>query len=447
MRATAARLETPRLAKMLERCLSSVPLRSGRRRASRINGLSRARRRPGPENPAPFLAPGSMLSEVNGHDGLIPYGWDDRVAARLAAVELPDGRPARVIAVHRGACTVTTGEGEQRARGRVVPAVGDWVSVRENEGEHTLLAIAERWSAVTRRDPEGLTQVLAANVDIVFVTTPADRLSPTRVERETVMAWDSGARPIVLLAKSDLATSGQAEDLRNRLVGVDVIPTSTVTDEGIETVRAALRPARTAVLLGPSGAGKSSLANVLLGDEQLATGAVRPQDRRGRHTTTARQLLVVPTGGLLIDTPGLRSLSLTEDHGGVAAAFPDIEAIALECRFNDCRHDQEPGCALLAAVDAERWAGSAWPATGSWPESASTKLAGTTHSPPAPPFACGRGGPKSCAGCTGTGDRDRVKQNDLDRWRAAATRLGRRRDRTRAVERRESTRVSARVGT
>lgn len=293
-----------------------------------------------------------MLSGVNRHDGLIPYGWDDRVAARLAAVESPDGIPARVIAVHRGACTVTTGEGEHRTRGRVAPAVGDWVRVRERDGELTLLAIAERWSSLTRRDPEGLTQVLAANVDIVFVTAPADRLSPTRVERETVMAWDSGARPIVLLAKSDLSPAGVAEDLRIRLVGVDVIPTSTVTDEGIETVRAALRPARTAVLLGPSGAGKSSLANALLSGEQLATGAVRPQDRRGRHTTTARQLVAVPTGGLLIDTPGLRSLSLTEDHGGVAAAFPDIEALALECRFNDCRHDQEPECAVLAEVDA-----------------------------------------------------------------------------------------------
>lgn len=293
-----------------------------------------------------------MLSGVNGQDGLIPYGWDDRVAARLAAVESPDGLPARVIAVHRGACTVTTGEAEQRARGRVVPAVGDWVSVREKDGQLTLLAVAERWSAVTRRDPEGVTQVLAANVDIVFVTAPADRLSPTRVERETVMAWDSGARPIVLLAKSDLAPASLAEDLRSRLVGVDVISTSAVTGDGMETVRAALRPTRTAVLLGPSGAGKSSLANVLLGADQVATGAVRPQDRRGRHTTTARQLLVVPTGGVLIDTPGLRSLSLTDDHGGIAAAFPDIEALALECRFGDCRHDQEPGCAVLAAVDA-----------------------------------------------------------------------------------------------
>jgi ribosome biogenesis GTPase len=292
-----------------------------------------------------------MLFAVNGHEGLILYGWDDRVAARLAAVESPDGLAARVIAVHRGACTVTTGEGDQRVRGRVVAAVGDWVSAREKDGQLTLPAVAERWSALTRRDPEGLTQVLAANVDIVFVMAPADRLSPSRIERETVMAWDSGARPIVLLGKSDLAPARLAEDVRNRLVGVDVIPTSIVTGEGIEAVRAALRPARTAVLLGPSGAGKSSLANVLLGAERLATEAVRSQDRRGRHKTTVRQLLVVPTGGLLIDTPGLRSLSLAEDKGGIAAAFPDIEALALECRFSDCRHDQEPGCAVLAAVD------------------------------------------------------------------------------------------------
>jgi len=203
--------------------------------------------------------------------------------------------------------------------------------------------------------------VLAADVDLVLVTAPVDRLSPARVERETAIAWDSGARPFVLVTKCDLAPEGLVDELRRRLVGVDVVATSVVTGDGVDEVRAALRPARTAVLLGPSGGGKSSLANRLLDREWLATGAMRPSDRRGRHTTTARHLLVVPSGGVLIDTPGLRSLSLPADHGGVAAAFPDVEALATWCRFDDCRHEAEPGCAVVAAVagdglDGERLA-------------------------------------------------------------------------------------------
>jgi ribosome biogenesis GTPase len=186
----------------------------------------------------------------------------------------------------------------------------------------------------------------------VFVTAPADRLSPARVEREIALAWDSGARPIVLATKGDVAPVGLVEALRHRLVGVDVVATSTVTGEGMDAVVAALQPARTAVLLGPSGAGKSSLANALLGADLIPTTEVRAGDHRGRHTTSTRQMFVVPSGGVLIDTPGLRSLALPTDHGGVAAAFPDIEALAVECRFDDCGHEQEPGCAVLAAASA-----------------------------------------------------------------------------------------------
>jgi ribosome biogenesis GTPase len=286
------------------------------------------------------------------HPGLRPYGWDDRVAARLADLTSPDALPARVLRVERDECLVTTGTAERRARAKVLPAVGDWVAVRDSEELASVVAVADRWSQLTRRDPEGLTQVLAANVDVVFVTAPADRLSLARVERETAMAWDSGARPVVLLTKSDVAPPGLEEEVRSRVLGVSVIATSVVLGEGVEGVRDELRPARTAVLLGPSGAGKSSIVNALLGQKVLRIAAVREQDHRGRHTTSARQLLVVPTGGVLIDTPGLRSLSLGEDHGGVAATFPEIETLALSCRFDDCRHDQEPGCAVLAAVEA-----------------------------------------------------------------------------------------------
>ena len=158
----------------------------------------------------------------------------------------------------------------------------------------------------------------------------------------------------MVLTKGDLAPPDTAEDLRRRLAGVDVVVTSTVTGEGLDDVRDALRPDRTAVLLGPSGAGKSTLTNALLGEDRLATGAVRADDRRGRHTTTSRQLVPVPGGGVLIDTPGLRSLALAGDGGGdaVGQVFPEIEELAADCRFGDCGHDVEPGCAVMAAVEA-----------------------------------------------------------------------------------------------
>jgi ribosome biogenesis GTPase len=276
-------------------------------------------------------------------------GWDDRVAARLADA-LDDDRcvAARVVRVEHDSCIVATAHDEvQRVRARVLPAVGDWVAVRDDD---VVVAIAPRWSELARRDPTGAHQVLAANVDIVFVTAPADRLSLARVERETTVAWDGGARPVVLVTKCDLATAADVvAAARDRLVGVDVIATSARTADGLDEVADRLRPNRTAVLLGPSGAGKSSLTNALLGADVLATADVRATDHRGRHTTTARQLLVVPGGGVVIDTPGLRSLSLPDDHGGVAAAFPEIDDLAANCRFADCAHDTEPGCAVRAA--------------------------------------------------------------------------------------------------
>ena len=278
-------------------------------------------------------------------------GWDDRVAALFAAVAGEGRQPARVVRVERSVSIVATADGERPARSAVLPAVGDWVAVTTGPAnEVTVEAVVERWSALARRDPDGMTQVLAANVDLVLITAPADRLSAARVEREAVLAWDSGARPVVLVTKSDLAAPGLVVDLRDRLFGVDVTVTSTVTGQGVDEVAAMLRPCRTAVLMGPSGAGKSSLANALVGRPEVVTGDVRQGDSRGRHTTTSRQLLVVPSGGVLIDTPGLRSLALAGDGSGVDAAFADVESLAAGCRFGDCHHDREPGCAVLAAV-------------------------------------------------------------------------------------------------
>jgi ribosome biogenesis GTPase / thiamine phosphate phosphatase len=254
--------------------------------------------------------------------------------------------------VVRGGGLVATASGTALTQGRVGLAVGDWVAVRHEDSATIVVGVAERWSELKRLDPTGLRQILAANVDVVFIAAPADRLSLNRVEREVVLAWESGAKPVVLVTKLDVAGPALVDALRERLVGTEVVATSVVTGQGLDEIASILQPAQTAVLLGPSGAGKSSLVNALLGEHRTATSAVRLSDQRGRHTTSVRELFVVPTGGCLIDSPGLRSVSLTADRGSIAAAFADIAALADSCRFRNCRHVQEPGCAVLAAAAA-----------------------------------------------------------------------------------------------
>jgi ribosome biogenesis GTPase len=280
--------------------------------------------------------------------GQLPaVGWNDRVLALFNDLDDPSLEPARVCRVERSACIVATATADRAVRQPSDPvAVGDWVAL---DGD-VIRAVIPRWSVLARSDPDqhGV-QLLAANVDLVFVAAPLDRLSPARVERELTVAWQSGALPCVVVTKCDDPAPETVEALERRLVGVDVVATSAVVGRGVDDLRALLRPGRTAVLLGPSGAGKSTLANALVGEDLLATGAVRGGDHRGRHTTTARQLVAVPGGGVLIDTPGLRSLSLA-GAPDVDAAFPDVEALSRRCRFSDCRHEQEPACAVTAAV-------------------------------------------------------------------------------------------------
>jgi len=280
---------------------------------------------------------------------LVDYGWTERVQALFDEFARLLLEPARVVRVERSICAAVFSDGAERLVSGPTPSVvGDWLAVRDSIIE----GILPRWSGLSRYDPEtNAMQVLAANVDLVVITAPADRASASRVERELALAWDSGARPLVVLTKSDLAAPGLEEALRERLVGVNVLATSTVDDVGVAQLRAELRPDRTAVLLGPSGAGKSSLANAMLGRDRFATGAVRTADGRGRHTTTSRQLVTLPGGGVLIDTPGLRSLGLGS-HIDLEATYPDIDALSRDCRFRDCRHDAEPGCAVVAAVAA-----------------------------------------------------------------------------------------------
>lgn len=301
---------------------------------------------------------------------LASLGWDDRLAGLHAALggELT---PGRVLAEDRGRYLVATAQGELAGspsgrlryaaeidRATDWPAVGDWVGLEPPiaAGEALIHVVLPRRTAVVRRAPSDRgspTQVLAANVDTVFIVSSLNAdLNTRRLERYLAVAWDSGARPVVLLSKADLADNPEAARLEVETVagGVDVVAVSAVTALGLDAVRAHLAPGRTVVFVGSSGVGKSSIVNALAGAPILATAAIREDDARGRHTTTRRQLLRLAEG-LVIDTPGLRELGVIAEDG-VASAFPDLEAAAERCRFSDCEHHSEPGCGVRAAVAA-----------------------------------------------------------------------------------------------
>jgi ribosome biogenesis GTPase len=292
-------------------------------------------------------------------------GWDADWASDFEALEQPDLIPGRIAAQHRGAYVVRTAGGDvradiagalryDRAVGGVLPAVGDWVGLRSRENGHARVhAVLRRRSAITRKsaDRASLDQTLAANVDVVFLLSGLDDdFSPRRLERYLTTVWESGAEPVVVLTKIDLCAEVAERVLaaESVAIGVPVLPISNVTGEGVEAVGGYVRPGRTAVLLGSSGVGKSSLLNRLAGQELMRTAELAA-DGTGRHTTTHRELLRLPSGGLVIDTPGLRELQLF--GGDLGAAFADIEELAGGCRFRDCAHTREPGCAVLAAVD------------------------------------------------------------------------------------------------
>jgi ribosome biogenesis GTPase len=239
------------------------------------------------------------------------------------------------------------------------PAVGDWVALepRPSEGRGTIHFVLPRRTAFVRRAAGGRDegQVLAANVDTVFLVAGLDGdFNPRRVERALVLAWESGAEPVIVLNKADLADD---LDLRRRemeeaAAGVPVLALSAREGSGLESLAPYLGEGRTVALLGSSGVGKSTIANRLLGEERLPTATVREHDQRGRHTTTHRELLVLPGGALLLDTPGLREIQLWAGDEALAAAFSDVVALARGCRFRDCRHEGEPGCAVRAAVES-----------------------------------------------------------------------------------------------
>ena len=295
-------------------------------------------------------------------------GWDAEWA-RVFAPYAADGLvPARVAIEFNYIYRLYAESGELQAQhaGRMRhqaegrenrSAVGDWVAVLPTPGEAagTIEAVLPRRSRFSRKVAGETTeeQIVAANIDTVFLVMGLDGdYNPRRLERYLLMAYESGARPVVLLNKSDVADHLPADldEIKGLGVGIPVYPISARERSGIDVIERYLGPGRTGALLGSSGVGKSTIVNALMGDEKLKTRDVRASDSRGRHTTRHRHLILLGTRGLLIDTPGMRELQLWDDTGGLEEAFEDISAVAGECHFRDCRHEQEPGCAVLLAV-------------------------------------------------------------------------------------------------
>ncbi|MFJ4784959.1 ribosome small subunit-dependent GTPase A [Streptomyces sp. NPDC088794] len=310
----------------------------------------------------------SSSSVTAASSALAPYGWDDAWADAFAPYDTQGLLPGRVVRVDRGQCDVVTADGTVRADTEfVVPrdpmkvvCTGDWVAVDPagSDPRYVRTYLPRRTAFVrstSSKRSEG--QILAANVDHAIVAVPLNGdIDLGRIERFLALAWESGAQPVVVLTKADLVPdavtlSYLVQDVETAAPGVPVVSVSAATGEGID-VLAAVAAGGTSVLLGQSGAGKSTLANALLGEDVMDVQTTRDVDGKGRHTTTTRNLLVLPGGGVLIDTPGLRGVGLWDAQAGVGQVFAEIEALAARCRFHDCAHAAEPGCAVLAALDS-----------------------------------------------------------------------------------------------
>ncbi len=320
-----------------------------------------------PDVPIPTEPPTGNLAAaaaVGSSPSLADLGWREEQWA-----DVPEGmRPARAVSQARGQIVVSTGEGElianvagrlrHGARSHELPTVGDWVGIktREHEGTARINAVLPRKSAVTRKAAGNTTeaQVIAANVDVLIVAMSFGHdFNVRRLERFLATAWESGAQPVIALTKSDLSSPEELEaamaDVQRVAPGVDVLTMSPASGEGVELLRAHMGYAKTIAVIGSSGVGKSTLVNRLAGRALMATGEVRG-DGRGRHTTVHRQLLILDDGSILIDTPGLREVALWDADGGASQTFTDIDDLAVNCKFSDCAHNEEPKCAVRQAV-------------------------------------------------------------------------------------------------
>jgi ribosome biogenesis GTPase len=293
------------------------------------------------------------------------YGWNEYFEKEWKKITIEEVFPGRIIADYGQILRVITEKGELSVNRPISKiedglriAVGDWVALQYSQetGAHDIRAVLIRMTKFSRAAAgiELKEQIVAANVDTIFLIQSLNKdFNIRRLERYMITAWESGARPVVVLTKSDCCG-----DVENKLSivntvfpGVEVHAISCLTGEGISDIRKYLAPGKTVALLGSSGVGKSTLLNYLAGKELLKTGEVREDDDRGRHTTTHRELFLLPEGGLILDTPGMRSLSLWEADTGMEAMFGDVEKLVTQCRFFDCKHEKEPGCAIKEALN------------------------------------------------------------------------------------------------
>ena len=293
----------------------------------------------------------------------------------LEYLGLPDGSAARITAVHKERYAIVSqwGEGYARLKGKeyyagteAFPTVGDYVKLDYNpSGDSRILGTYPRKTWFSRRDPDKGRgeQAVAANFDYVFILQSVNQdFNPKRLERYMTLSWQSGAIPVVVLTKMDLVSdaSGYLLEAERAAAGAAVHGVSAKTGAGLDDLRVYLQPGKTLVFLGSSGVGKSSLVNAMVGKQVMDVGGIREDDGKGRHTTTHRQMLMLDSGTMVIDTPGMRELGMWDVSQGLGEAFSDVERFLGKCRFSDCRHDREPGCAIKAALasgelDIARW--------------------------------------------------------------------------------------------
>ncbi|MCI9257718.1 ribosome small subunit-dependent GTPase A [Acutalibacter sp.] len=312
---------------------------------------------------------------------LLDYGFPEAFLPRQASAEAASLVPSRVTAVFKERYQLITPHGQRYGRlktkeyhyegGQDFPTTGDYVLAQpagdpdlESAGDWRILRTLPRKSFFSRLDGwHGVEQAVAANMDVVFaVQSLNENFNVKRLERYLTLAWNSGAQPVVVLTKADLPGDHQAMvEAAYEVAGeAPVLALSAKTGQGMEQLDAYLKPRVTAAFLGSSGVGKSSLINALAGQEVMDTGGIREDDARGRHTTTHRQLLRLPSGVLVIDTPGMRELGMWDAAEGLSAAFPDVERFLGQCRFHDCRHGQEPGCAIRGALERGELSPQRW---------------------------------------------------------------------------------------
>jgi len=298
------------------------------------------------------------------------YGWDPTWAEKLEHFPEQRGVPARVLSEHRSAYQVHTGDVELKAKaaGRLyhapfrqteLPAVGDWVVLDTDSSSSSAIirGVLPRKSTFSRKvaGKHSNEQIMATNLDTVWiVTTFGADLNPARLERYVALVTESGAKPVIILAKADLIAETESTliSIQERIHEVPLYAVSSKSQIGLEALHKYISPGQTIALLGSSGVGKSTLINHFVGHELLHTASVREKDGKGRHTTTHRELILLPSGGCLIDTPGMRELQLWRKDDNLDKSFADIDTLAADCRFSDCSHESEPGCAVNQAVES-----------------------------------------------------------------------------------------------